>query len=382
MNANLLKILTKIIASHGENILSDPLRLKAVFSDLAKNEHKEDRVAFGRCIEMGFYNEFKRTQTEDERRSLKMTLANQLQAKTGIDKPHCNDALDLLEAAVFNSQQQAVSTAIIGKSKSISVKTLMFGVSGAVGVFVGEWLWEKLYITETGTSIRNIIDMSVWAAFLSLGISVGLLVAQSVYLKKIPVLKTLVKSAFIGILLGAASSGFAQFIFNYTQHISDIVSDISRVICWGIMGCGVGCAVSIFVPNFPKNRAMAAGFLGGLIGGVINNVMGSILGVMALGFFIGLTIYFIEEALREAWLTVIWGPKETRTIALGQKPIVFGSSREADIYLSKELPVRATVQIENSRIVMNDKITNQRRELKNGDRVDLGKISFVVNTKK
>jgi Ca-activated chloride channel family protein len=77
--------------------------------------------------------------------------------------------------------------------------------------------------------------------------------------------------------------------------------------------------------------------------------------------------------MREAWITVIWGPKETRTIALGQKPIVFGSSREADIYLTKEPPVRATVQIENSRVVMYDKTNNQRRELQNGNQVDLAR---------
>jgi hypothetical protein len=103
---------------------------------------------------------------------------------------------------------------------------------------------------------------------------------------------------------------------------------------------------------------------------------------MALGFFIGLTISYIEEALREAWLTIIWSKNETKTVSLGEKPIVFGSSRESDIYLSKEPPVRATVQIEYSRVIMYDKTTNQRRELQNGNQVDLGKVSFVVNTKR
>ena len=384
MNANLFKILKQIIASHGENILSDPQRLKAVFSDLAKNEPKEDRVAFGRCIEMGFYNEFKRTQTEDERQRLKITLANQMQAKTGIDKPHCNDALNLLEAVVYNTQQQKLPINLPSlKFKLISVKTIIFGFAGALGGGIGSWVGGILIGNEGyGMPLEVILEMSVWGAFIGLGISLLLLAAQSIYLKKIPELISLIKTALAGLLLGAVSGGFAQFIYNYTQHIPGIVSDISRVICWGIMGFGVGWGVSFFIPNYPKKRAMAAGFLGGLIGGVINNVMGSILGVMALGFFIGLTISFIEEALREAWLTVIWGPKETRTIALGQKPIVFGSSSQADIYLSKEAPVKASVQIENAKVVMYDKTTNQRRELKNGDRVDLGKISFVVNTKK
>ena len=154
----------------------------------------------------------------------------------------------------------------------------------------------------------------------------------------------------------------------------------------------MGWGVSIFVPNFPKKRAMAAGFLGGLIGGAIfratfaipfiSGVMGRIVGVMALGFFIGLTISYIEEALREAWLTVIWGRNETKTVSLGQRPITFGSSREADIFLANEAPVKAAVQIENAKVIMYDKTTNQRRELQNGSQVNLGRVSFVVNTKK
>jgi len=392
MNTNLLKVLKKIIALHGENILSDPQRLKAVFSDLAKNEHKEDRVAFGRCIEMGFYNDFKRTQTEDERRMLKITLVNKLQTKTGIDKSHCNDALNLLEAAVFNSQQQAVSNSLIGKAKSISVKTIIFGFAGAVGGITGELISEIFEVNEGNSTFwGNVFNVAFWAALISLGISIGLLAAQSIYLKKKPAAATLIKAAISGILLGAFAGAVAQVAFAFTNIISTLVEIISRIICWGIMGWGVGWGVSLFVPNYPKKRAMAAGLLGGIIGGVIfratfilpfiTGLMGRVVGIMALGFFIGLTISYIEEALRTTWLTVIWGKNETKTVSLGQKPIVFGSSREADIYLSKELPVRASVQIENAKVVMYDKTNNQRRELKNGDRVDLGRVSFVVNTK-
>jgi len=382
MNNNLLKILKQITAAQGESILSDPQRLKAIFSDLAKNEPKEDRTAFGRCIEMGFYNELKKTGTEDERRRLKTSLVNQMQAKTGIDKPHCNAALDLLEAAVYSPSQNTPSS-LTGNAKSISAKTIIFGIAGALGGGLGGFVSGFVLGNEMyGEPLKLIMLIAAWAAFIGLGISIGLLLAQSIYLKKKPVFETLIKSAIIGILLGAIAGGFAQFIYNYTQFISDIVSTVSRVICWGIMGWGVGWGVSTFVPNFPKSRAMGAGFLGGLIGGVMNHFIGSNLGVMALGFFIGLTISFIEEALRTAWLTVIWGKNETKTVTLGQKPILFGSSSEADIYISKDLPVRASVQIENAKVVMYDKASSQRRELQNGDRVDLGKISFVVNTKK
>jgi len=393
MNTNLLAIVKQIVAQHGEDILGDSARLKPLFADYAKNEVKEDRVAFGRCLELGAYQELKKTRTADERRRVKASLIDLVNAQKGIDRTQCAEALDLLEAVIFKPKQQSPSpsqanapvtqvSAQTGKAKSISVKTIIFGIAGALGGGGGQWISTIVNYQYERTSFGLIIYTAIWAAFIGLGISVGLLAAQSIYLKKKPVLKSLIVTATIGVLIGAVAGGIAQFIYNYTQHISEIVSVISRVICWGIMGWGVGWGSSLFVPNLPKNRAMAAGFLGGLIGGAINHVMGSLLGVMALGFFIGLTISYIEEALREAWLTVIWGRNETKTISLGQRPIVFGSSSEADIYLAKDLPVRATVQVENSKIVMYDKTNNQRRELHNGNQVDLGRVSFVVNTKK
>jgi hypothetical protein len=441
MNANLLAIVNRIVAEQGEGILADARRVFPLFSDYAKNEAKEDRVAFGRCLEMGAYQELKKTRTADERRRVKAALADLVHTQKGIDKAHCAEALDLLEAVIFKPERQSSPppspprspsqarvcsncgekinegekfcakcgtpttarqqtampppvpqvSAKTGKTGSISVKTIIFGIAGALGGAVGELISELFDPMRRGaTSFGIILSVAVWAGFIGLGVSIGLLVAQSVYLKKKPVLGSLIKTAIIGILLGAVAGGIAQVIFGYTQTISTMVRIISQAICWGIMGWGVGWGVSIFVPNFPKIRAMAAGFLGGLIGGVLFittssflfEVIGRVVGVMALGFFIGLTISFIEEALREAWLTVIWGKNETKTISLGQRPIAFGSSSEADIYLAKDLPVRATVQIENSKVVMYDKTTNQRRELQNGSQVDLGRVSFVVNTKK
>jgi hypothetical protein len=81
MNNNLLAIVNRIVAEQGESILTDAKRLFPYFADYAKNEVKEDRVAFGRCIEMGAYQELKRTQTASERQRVKATLVNQINAK-------------------------------------------------------------------------------------------------------------------------------------------------------------------------------------------------------------------------------------------------------------------------------------------------------------
>jgi hypothetical protein len=106
MNTNLLNIVNRIVAEHGEDILAAPARLKPIFSDYAKSEYKEDRVTFGRCIEYGAYQELKKTGSADERRRVKAALADQVSAKTGVDRPRCADAIDLLEAVIFNGEQQ------------------------------------------------------------------------------------------------------------------------------------------------------------------------------------------------------------------------------------------------------------------------------------
>jgi len=103
----MLNILNRIVAEQGEGILADAKRLFPFFADYAKNEYKEERVAFGRCIEYGAYNELKNTRTADERQRLKATLAVQINAKTGVDRPRCADALDLLEMVIFKTVQQS-----------------------------------------------------------------------------------------------------------------------------------------------------------------------------------------------------------------------------------------------------------------------------------
>jgi Ca-activated chloride channel family protein len=240
-----------------------------------------------------------------------------------------------------------------------------------------------------------VLKVGIWVAFIGLGITVALNVAQGIYLKRKPPLVVLVKTALIGIAIGAAAGAAAQILFWLTAHISTPVEIISRIICWGILGWGLGFGASFFVPNYPVNRAMLAGFLGGVAGGAIFRAtfilpepLGRVIGVTILGVFIGLFISIIEEALREAWLTIVWGPKETTTISLGQKPVVFGSSREADVFLPQRRgqpeipPVRTVVTIDGGRVILDDRASGARRELRNGETADLGRVSIIANIKR
>jgi hypothetical protein len=101
MNTNLLNIVKQIIATYGEGILGDPQRLKAFFNDLAKDEPKPLRIAFGRCIESGAYTALKTAPNAVERRARKTEIAQQVRDEHGLDVTLCGEALNILEAALF-----------------------------------------------------------------------------------------------------------------------------------------------------------------------------------------------------------------------------------------------------------------------------------------
>jgi len=394
MNTSLVDIVKRIIAEEGEAVLADPKRLGAKFKVYAQNEPKDDRVAFGRCVEFGAYRELKQCKGEDERRRKKVTLASQMAAKTGLPKGQCADALDVLDAAAFGAS--VTTGAQGGTSNPLGKRTIAFGVAGALGGIAGELLGTGVFLGGSASAsdgedpVGMMFRVGTRAALVGLSVAVALLVAQSVFLKKRPTVKSFLKTGAMGAVLGGIAACLAQAVYSSAQEGSGAVEAVSGALGWGVMGAGIGLAVSTCVPNFPKGRAIAAGFLGGTIGGTlfgalgmvdgIPDAVGRLVGFPVLGMFIGMTISYIEEALRDAWITVIYGPKERRTVALGKQPIVFGSAPESHIYLAKEPPTRALVEIEGGEVVMHDKQTGKRQVLHNGEQVSFGKIAFVVST--
>jgi len=105
MNTNLLAIVKQIVETQGEEILSEPQRMKAFFSDLAKDEPKPDRIAFGRCLEHGFAQILKNADVT-ERDRCKQGLAKRLRDEEGLDLTLCENSLELLSAVLFGERQQ------------------------------------------------------------------------------------------------------------------------------------------------------------------------------------------------------------------------------------------------------------------------------------
>ena len=103
MNTNLLNIVKQISAQYGESILDNPNRLKAVFSDRAKDEPKPLRMAFGRCVENGAYGAMKTAPDAAERASRKRIIAQRLRDEQGIDSTFSHEAMDILETVMYGT---------------------------------------------------------------------------------------------------------------------------------------------------------------------------------------------------------------------------------------------------------------------------------------
>ena len=107
MNNNLLNIVKRITAQYGESILGDSARLKPFFSDLAKDEPKPLRMAFGRCVEAGAYHALKTASNAADRIAHKTAIAERVRDEHGIDPLLCGEALDILEAVLFGTASSA-----------------------------------------------------------------------------------------------------------------------------------------------------------------------------------------------------------------------------------------------------------------------------------
>jgi hypothetical protein len=108
MNANLLTIVKQITAQYGDGILADPQRLKAFFSDLAKDEPKPLRIAFGHCVEAGAYDSLKTALDAADRVERKAAITQRLHDEYGLDPVLSVEALDILEAALFADMKSAL----------------------------------------------------------------------------------------------------------------------------------------------------------------------------------------------------------------------------------------------------------------------------------
>ena len=265
-------------------------------------------------------------------------------------------------------------------------KKLVFAVGGLAGGIAGALLGEL--VPELGGSmVALVINTAIWSLLSSALITVGLFAAGEYYNRRPISVEVLRKGFLSGAVAGGIAGFIAQSVYSFQGEPTFFNQVIFRSFCWGIMGALLGLRLSSVVPNLGLNRGVIAGAVGGFIGGigfvitseVFAELFGRLLGIGLLGAALGLAVVAIEEIFRAARLDVVWAPKEVTSVTLGQKPVFIGGGDD-HIYVAG-LPQHALgVVLEGGKIYCLDNSSGKRSDLKDGSRIQIGKIEVVVRT--
>ncbi|MEC4817050.1 MAG: VWA domain-containing protein [Scytonema sp. PMC 1069.18] len=243
-----------------------------------------------------------------------------------------------------------------------------------------------------------------WTAFLAMGVILALIIGQNHYMhRRLLTFSKGIISTVGSLAAGMVAGAVGQLLFLPLTSLPllnvSILEVISRIIGWAILGLLVGIGTNFFVPNLKFSKALFGGTVGGTLGAIgfvvtastFGDLIGRLSGAAILGFFLGLMIAWVEQEqlAQEPYLLVHWTPREKTSLLLGIKPIIIGSSPNAQIPLNASegfTPITAKIYQEEKNIVMQfDSEYAARKNMKKtihllnvGDTRKLGDITLEV----
>lgn len=241
---------------------------------------------------------------------------------------------------------------------------------------------------------RSLLQVIAWTAFLGIGISLLLILAQNFSLRR-PLISNqeLLKGLVGGMVVGGMAGFLGQFLFfviagSTVEANPTILQDLTTVLAWSILGLLLGTGMAQFVPNLARLKGLLGGGVGGLIGatifllmaGLLSELMGRLLGAGSVGFFVGLMVAFAELG-KEAWLVVHWGPQDKSYVTLGKDPVLIGAARNAHIYFPKQqgFPEEmGVVTFNHGTVEFHNKVTGRKQILRGGSQWTVGRVVIEV----
>lgn len=265
-------------------------------------------------------------------------------------------------------------------------KRLLFSICGLAGGMLGALVAEL--VPEFGQGLVPMVGYtSLWSAISAALITVGLFAGGEIYNRKPFSLGIYRNGLFAGAIAGAIGGFVAQAVYSFQGEPSFFNQVIFRAFCWAIMGALLGWRLSAVVPNLGSTRGIVAGAIGGFVGGIgfliassmLAEVLGRMFGLGILGVALGFAVVAIEEMFRAARLDVIWAPKEITSITLGSKLVYIGGGDD-HVFISG-LPQHALgIVLEDGKVQCIENSTGKRSDLKEGSRIQIGKVEVVVRT--
>ncbi len=266
-------------------------------------------------------------------------------------------------------------------------KALQFGISGAVGGFVGNLLTEPFMhqLNNSASVVDSVFSTARWFGLVGGGIATAIMFGYYYYIKGKPQIKQALKNGgLFGLIAGAVSGAIAEVIFS---GIGDGESELLRVICWGIAGSLLGLGLSKRIPNLGMLRGAGGGGVGGVLGGclfilfayTLSGMAGRLAGCAAIGFWIGIMLVVAETLFNKAWLVISYDTGVNRTLTVGAEPVTFGSDENLSIIcIPNVAPLAMRFQLEAGQIVCENVESGAVSYLRSGDQKRIGNCTITV----
>ena len=213
-----------------------------------------------------------------------------------------------------------------------------------------------------------------------------------------------------GVILGAIGGALGMWLGDIVNVVLQqafgarfIVPILARGFGWSLLGVAIGASEGIAARSLGKfSYGTLGGALGGFVGGGLfelfygiarsslsTSYLGSAIGLVILGACIGALSALVQAVFQPASVRVLRGWQEGREYPLDKIATLLGRAEDADIALFRDMKVEkrhATIRREGERYVLvnngapaddtriNDAPIPNRRDLADGDRIQLGNV--------
>lgn len=267
-------------------------------------------------------------------------------------------------------------------------KPLLYLLAGGLGGAAGAVMGESVALGGKGFW-RMAIEHGQWIGTYAAVLAAALFAAGGWHGHQEMRPKRLATVLIWGALAGFAAGALAQAAFSVPFGSPLFHNIVVRTLCWCLLGTALGGLLSKPVPNLGFIRGSLAGCLGGglggagflLIGSILPLAIGRVVGLGTLGLALGLAMIVVEKLFREASLEVIWAPNETTNFNLGAQAVTIGGGE--DHVFVRGLPSRfASITFANGVIEYVETASGKRTLLKDGSRLEIGKLNLVIHAAK
>lgn len=293
-------------------------------------------------------------------------------------------------------------------------------VFGGLGGLLG-WLLVAVFCERTSASpTEQIVQNLIKGAFI--GGAIGYFVVSVEAIRDRSLLR-FVRLASYGLVLGAFGGAIGIVIGDWINTLLVarlgatsrgrgvfVATLLARGLGWGLLGLAIGLSEGIAARSAGKiSYGILGGTLGGLMGGVLfalayllmadqaaASAIWGCLGLVILGATIGSLSALVQGVLQPASLRVLRGWQEGREYPLDKKQNQLGRDEHADIALFRDMKVEkrhASIEREGQRYILKNRgapatttlVNNEpvpdRKELRDGDRIQLGNVLLRFQTR-